>query len=86
MDFITFLLINILRVYKFAILARVLLSWMPGIQKGPFVRFIEQVTEPLLRLFRSIIPTMGMIDLSPLAAFIVLDFLQIGLARLLLSI
>jgi len=43
---------------------------------------LYQATEPVLRIFRGILPRMGMIDLSPLIAFFALDFAQIGLMSL----
>ncbi len=43
---------------------------------------LHQATEPVLRIFRRLIPPIGMIDLSPLAAFFALDFAQIGLMSL----
>ena len=79
MDFISILLINIVRIYKFTILARVLLSWTGASPHNSIVRFVIEVTEPVLRPIRNILPRMGMIDFSPLVAFFALDFLQLGL-------
>ena len=82
MDFAFVLLINVVRIYKFAIIARVLMSWVsPHPRSAPAV-FLYQVTEPVLRAFRRVIPRMGMIDLTPLIAFFVLDFAQVGLMSL----
>jgi YggT family protein len=83
MDFVLFLAINIIRIYKFAILARVLISWIRVNRASPIVVFIYQLTEPPLRLFRGLLPNFGMIDLSPLIAFFALDFLQLFLMSLL---
>ncbi len=58
-----------------AILIRVLLSWFPVDQHNPVVRLIFDVTEPVLVPFRRVLPRIGMIDLSPLAALVVLGFL-----------
>ena len=41
------------------------------------------VTEPILAPFRRVIPRIGMFDLSPLAAFLVISFLQQSLPHLL---
>jgi len=79
MDFVFVLLINVVRIYKFAILARVLISWVQPYPNGAISIFIYQTTEPVLGTFRRFLPRMGMIDLSPLIAFLVLDFLQMGL-------
>lgn len=76
MNFILLLFINVLRVYKFAILARVLISWFQPIPSGRIAIFLYQSTEPVLRVFRRLIPPIGMIDLSPLIAFFAFDLLQ----------
>ena len=83
MEFVFFLSINIVRVYKFAILARVLLSWIHVKPGNRVVAFIHQLTEPVLGFFRRILPRFGMLDLSPLIAFIVLDFAQLALIKML---
>ena len=72
---ITFLglLLNIL---WFAILIRVILSWFPVDPYNPIVRIIFEITEPVLAPFRRVIPRIGMFDLSPLAAFLVISFLS----------
>ena len=41
-----------------------------------FLNFLRDVSEPYLRLFRRIIPTIGMIDFSPWLAIIVLVILR----------
>jgi YggT family protein len=38
--------------------------------------FLREVSEPLLRVFRRFVPTIGMFDLSPLLAIVVLLVLQ----------
>lgn len=73
------LLINVVRIYKFAILARVLMSWFQPYPTGRIGIFLYQATDPVLRIFRRLIPPLGMIDLSPLIAFVALDFAQMGL-------
>jgi YggT family protein len=85
MEFILFFLVNLIRIVKYAILVRVLMSWMGG-ERGRIGQMIYEITEPVLRIFRNILPRMGMIDLSPLIAFFVLDFLQIGVISLFASL
>jgi YggT family protein len=41
--------------------------------------FLRDVSEPYLRIFRKFIPPLGMIDLSPMVAIIVLVILRIVL-------
>jgi YggT family protein len=59
------------------ILVRVALSWFPGIDPwNPLVRFLRAVVDPVLRPFRSILPTFGGIDFSPILAIIVLGWVS----------
>jgi YggT family protein len=62
-------------VYFICILLRILLSWFQlpyNRYWSPVVRFLEDVTEPYLSIFRRIIPPIGMFDLSPIVAIFVL--------------
>lgn len=86
MEFVFVLLINVIRVYKFAIIARILMSWIQPRPTGRAGYMLWRVTEPILRLFRGLIPPIGMIDLSPLIAFFALDFAQMGLISLMSSL
>ncbi len=65
----------LLQILWIAILIRVILSWFPVDQSNPIVRIVWEVTEPVLAPFRRVIPRIGMFDLSPLAAFLVISFL-----------
>jgi len=60
-------------VYTIMIVVRILGSWFPQAQSNYFMRFIAQMTDPYLNLFRKIIPPLGMIDLSPIVALLVLQ-------------
>jgi YggT family protein len=66
----------LLQVLWLAILVRVILSWFPVDPSNPIIRLVWDVTEPILAPFRKVIPRIGMFDLSPLAAFLVISFLQ----------
>lgn len=56
-----------------AIFARTILSWFPTASNlNPLVALIYQVTEPVLQPLRKIIPRMGMFDLTPTIALLVL--------------
>ena len=67
-----------LQALSLLILVRVLLSWFPIDLRNPIVRLLFEVTEPILAPFRKVIPKIGMFDLSPLAALLVIQFLQRG--------
>ena len=69
-----FVLIN---VYEIILFLRVLLSWFRmDPYSNPFARILYILTEPLLEPIRSILPPAGMIDFSPLVAFLLLVALQ----------
>ncbi|HEY7061206.1 MAG TPA: YggT family protein [Chloroflexota bacterium] len=69
------------QVLIFAIVARALLSWFNLGPGNPLVRILYDVTEPILAPLRRVIPTIGMIDITPIAAILLLELAQ----RLLLS-
>jgi YggT family protein len=81
-------IINIVfRIYSYLILARIFLSWLPVDRTNPIVRFIYQVTEPILAPFRIILPLGGMgLDLSPIIVFFLLNLLRTSLIRLILNL
>lgn len=70
------LFIAFLYVLMLAIVARSLMSWFPVDQRNGFARVLYQVTEPILdpirQLFNRIGLRFGMLDLSGLAAIILL--------------
>ena len=70
-------LINFVSIFfdllSFAIIARILMSWISGGGGGRARVFLHSVTEPILAPFRRAIPRLGMFDISPIVALIVLD-------------
>ncbi len=73
-------------VYTLVIFAHILSSWV-RLPYSPWLnriqRFLYDVTEPYLRLFRRILPSMGPLDLSPLVGTIALWVLAAALMRIL---
>ena len=61
-----------INLFLFAILIRVILSWVSPGQFNPATAIISTLTEPVLRPFRRIIPAIGGFDLSPIFAMILL--------------
>ena len=69
--------INILfTLLELAILARVLLSWFRVDPYHPAIAFLYQITEPVLRPLRNVIPPLGMLDISPIVALILMDIVR----------
>ncbi|MDQ6673692.1 MAG: YggT family protein [Chloroflexota bacterium] len=76
MIFLQTFLSLLLQILSIAILVRILLTWFPVDQSNPIIRLLNEVTEPVLAPFRRIIPRIGMFDLSPIAAMLVIQFVQ----------
>jgi YggT family protein len=69
------ILATVLLTYFFLIIAAVILSWVGAGMRHPVVPVVYQLTEPVLKPFRRIIPPIAGIDLSPLFALIGIRFL-----------
>ena len=68
------------------VIIRALLSWVSPDPLNPIVRFIENMTEPLLAPFRRLVPAYKLgIDLSPIFAALFLYFLKVFLVQTLLG-
>lgn len=67
------LIYYLIQVLTLAIIVRSLMSWFPNALHSPVGRFILQATEPVLSPLRRILPTIGMIDITPMVAVIVLQ-------------
>jgi YggT family protein len=73
------LLCSLISVYYIVLLARVFLSWFPlqpGTAMASIAGVVYQLTEPVMGPVRRIIPSIGMIDISPIVVFVGLQILQ----------
>ncbi len=69
--FITFVYI-LCEVLFWAILARAILSWFNLRPDNPLMNILYGITEPILSPLRRIVPRIGMIDITPMVAIILL--------------
>ena len=70
------ILFYILQVFNLILLARVLLSWFPNVDRSnPLIQLVYDITEPILRPIREMLPSSGMIDFSPLVVFLIIQVL-----------
>jgi YggT family protein len=77
----------VLWIYMWVIIARALLSWVNPDPYNPIVRFLYNVTEPVLNWVRSRVPVVfGGLDLAPLLVLLVIYFLRLYLVRVLLRL
>jgi YggT family protein len=71
------------QVLTVVIIARALISWIPNLinPRGPIAEFLYTVTEPILGPLRRIIPRMGMMDLTPMIAILLIQFIAGAIVR-----
>lgn len=72
----------LVKIYFFAILAMIILSWIAQGGNNPALRLLFQLTEPVMAPFRKVLPPMGGLDLSPIFVFILINIIQIALGHL----
>jgi YggT family protein len=73
----------LITLYTYVIIARAIISWVNPDPYNPIVRFLYNVTEPVLYRVRRTIPFAyaGGLDFSPLIVLLALYFLQLFLVR-----
>lgn len=76
------ILTQLISIYSWALIIYILLSWFPNARESAIGQFLARICEPYLDPFRKIIPPIGMIDISPIVAILVLRFATSGLAQL----
>ena len=76
-----------LNAYMWIIIIRAVLSWVNPDPFNPIVRFLYQITEPVLRPIRRRLPTFQLgLDLSPMVVLLAIYVLQSFLVRVLYQI
>jgi YggT family protein len=81
---IGYLLFGFLSLYTLAMFIRIIFSWVGMSYANRLMRFFFIITEPLLGPLRRTIPPMGMFDVSPIVAFIILWLCKAAVAGTLL--
>lgn len=74
----------VLQLYVWVLIASAILSWLVAFNVvnmyNPFVRnvgeFLYRITEPVLRPIRSILPSLGGLDLSPMVLILLIFFIE----------
>ena len=72
MDVFLTLIVYLCQVYAFIIFLRAILSWFAISPYNPIVVFLDRITEPILAPLRRVIPRIGMIDITPMVAILLL--------------
>ena len=65
-----------LKIFFFALIVSVILSWVAPASHNPGAELVNQITEPMLAPLRRILPNLGGLDISPILAFMVLKLLD----------
>ncbi|MBE7414592.1 MAG: YggT family protein [Deltaproteobacteria bacterium] len=76
---LTKVLDTVLTLYFWIIVIRAIISWVNPDPYNPIVRFLYQITEPVLGRVRRILPQMGGLDISPLIVILIIYFVQAGI-------
>jgi len=77
----------VLLIFMWIVIARAVLSWVNPDPYNPIVRFIHNVTEPVLYRIRAFLPiSFGGIDFSPIIVFLAVIFLRTFLVNSLLRV
>ena len=65
-------------VYQFALLAYILSSWIRRMPSSlvRVQRFLYDICEPYLRIFRRFVPALGPLDLSPIVGLLALGLIE----------
>ncbi len=83
-DFLLYILFQILQVYKYAVIIYVIVSMLISFNIintnnkliSIVMDFLFKLIEPLLRVIRNVIPNFGAIDVSPVILIIVIEAFQ----------
>lgn len=78
---------ELFELYTLLMIIRIFLSWVPNINwyTQPF-KILKTVTDWVLEPFRRVIPPIGMLDISPIVAFIFVYLLQFVICSVILPI
>jgi YggT family protein len=67
----------IVKIYFWSVIAVVVVSWIAPGSSHPAIQLVAQITEPVMRPVRNMMPSMGGLDLSPIIVFIILNVLSV---------
>lgn len=67
----------IVKIYFWSVLAVVIVSWIAPGSPHPAIQLVAQLTEPIMRPVRNVMPSIGGLDLSPIAVFLILNVVSV---------
>ena len=80
-------IIKLLDLYSTLLIVRIFLTWVPNInwEKQPFLG-LKKIADIYLEPFKKVIPPVGMLDISPIVAFIVLNIIRFLLVKIFVAL
>ena len=75
-EFLLYFVSTLFFILQFAIIIRALMSWFNPSPENPIVRLVMEITEPVLAPLRRIVPRIGMIDITPIVAILLMNVIQ----------
>lgn len=76
----------VVNLYLIAMIAMIVLSWIAPGSHHPAIVLLYQITQPIMTPFRSLLPSMGGLDFSPILVFILINVIQIALRHMAMSV
>ncbi|NEN94066.1 MAG: YggT family protein [Moorea sp. SIO3I7] len=75
-ELLTSTLQSFIKIYFYLLIVRVVLTWFQTMDwANQITSVLSPITDPYLNIFRSFIPPLGGIDVSPILAILLLEFL-----------
>ena len=75
-DYLLLALSGIVQFLIIVIFVRALVSWFPISRDNQFVYILDRLSEPVLLPLRRVVPMIGMFDITPLVALILLQIIK----------
>jgi YggT family protein len=69
-------------ILKFALIVRVISSWLPISPYSGWIRWSYALSEPILAPLRRVVPNLGGLDITPILAYFLLNIIESVLFRL----
>ena len=77
----------VINLYMWVVIIAALITWVQPNPYNPIVRFLWNVTEPVYRWIRRVVPTVfGGFDIAPIILLLALQFLEILINNIIVSL
>jgi len=73
-------IVGIFRIYSVILFVYALLSWLPDL-RGPWVRYLAMLVEPVLTPIRRIVPPIGGLDMAFLILIVLINFVIVPILQ-----